>query len=307
MFSCDITLIISRRQECRLPGKAELIGRHHAWMEALVASPPMATCAVGGREIGYERCGAGPPIVVLNGFAGTRADWDPGFIAGLAAEHELVLLDNRGVGESSVDEQEFTVEDLAGDTIAVIESLELERPCLLGWSMGGFVTMAVALERPDLAASLVLLSTHSGPGAIPIPEDVGATLRDLSGPPAEQAARVVSVLFTPERAPQVAAAAGEFIAAARARLEPGVVERQWRAMEAWHENGATARLDEIGCQALVATGAEDIVCPPKNATALAAGLGDAWLARFPRSAHAFMADHPVAVSGLVTAFLAAQR
>ncbi len=267
----------------------------------------MATCAVGGREIGYERSGAGPPIVVLNGFAGARADWHPGFLAGLAAEHELVLLDNRGVGESSVDEEEFTVEDLAGDTIGVIESLGIDRPCLLGWSMGGFVAMALALARPDLAGSLVLLATHSGPGAIPIPEEVGARLRDLSGTPAEQAARLFPLLFTPERAPEMEAAAGEIIAAARARLDPGVVERQWRAMDAWHERGATARLEEIGCPALVATGTEDIVCPAENATALAAGLGGAWLARFPRSAHAFMADHPVAVSGLVTAFLAAQR
>jgi pimeloyl-ACP methyl ester carboxylesterase len=267
----------------------------------------MATCDIGERAIGYERMGEGPPIVVLNGFAGTRADWDPNFISGLLEENELVLVDNRGLGESSVDDEPFSLEDMAADTVALIESLGLERPCLLGWSLGGMIAMGVALERPDLVGSLVLLATQSGAGSEPIPADVGERLRDLSSSPAEQARRLISVLFTPERAPEIEAAAGELIAAARSSLDRGVVERQWEAMERWDEAGATARLGEIGCPALVATGAEDVVCPAANAAALAAAIDGAWLARFPRSAHAFMADHPIALSGLVRSFLAAQE
>jgi pimeloyl-ACP methyl ester carboxylesterase len=173
--------------------------------------------------------------------------------------------------------------------------------------MGGMIAMALALERPDLAGSLVLLATQSGAGAEPIPADVGERLRDLSGTPAEQARRLIALLFTPERAPEIEAAAGELIAAARSALDRGVVERQWEAMERWDEGGATARLGEIACPVLVATGAEDVVCPPANAPALAAAIDGAWLARFPRSAHAFMADHPVALAGLVRSFLGAQK
>ena len=267
----------------------------------------MATRDIGERAIGYERMGEGPPIVVLNGFAGSRADWDPAFVSGLLEENELVLVDNRGLGESSVDAEPFTVEDMAADTIALIESLGLERPCLLGWSMGGMIAMAIALKRPDLAGSLILLATQSGAGAEPIPPAVGERLRDLSGTPAEQARRLISLLFTPERAPEIEAAAGELIAAARSTLDRGVVERQWDAMVRWDEAGATARLGEIDCPALVATGAEDAICPPANARALAAAIDGAWLARFPRSAHAFMADHPVALAALARSFLAAQK
>jgi pimeloyl-ACP methyl ester carboxylesterase len=173
--------------------------------------------------------------------------------------------------------------------------------------MGGMIAMAVALERPDLAGSLVLLSTQSGAGAQPLSADVARRLHDLSGTPSEQASRLISVLFTPERAPEIEASAGDLIAAARAALDPGVVEHQWEAMERWGEAGATARLGEIACPVLVATGAEDVVCPPGNAATLAADIDGAWLARFPRSAHAFMADHPIAAAGLVRSFLAAQR
>src|SRR5215212_11007502 len=109
----------------------------------------MATVAVGERAIGYERSGSGPPLVVLNGFAGTRADWDPRFLAGLAGANELIVLDNRGLGESGVDDAPFRIEDLAADTIAVVERLGLDRPALLGWSLGGFVVLAIALAQPD--------------------------------------------------------------------------------------------------------------------------------------------------------------
>ena len=257
--------------------------------------------------IAYERTGEGPPIVVLNGFAGTRADWDPAFLAALAEGNELILVDNRGMGESADGGDPFTVEDLAADTIALVEALGLERPCVLGWSMGGMIAMALALERPDLAGSLVLLATESGAGQTPITDDVGAKLRDLTSSPAEQAKGLISVLFTPERAPEIEAVALDVIAAARAQLDPVVVERQWQAMEAWDRAGATGRLGEIACPTLVATGTEDVVFSPANSAALAAAIGGSWLARFPRASHAFMADHPVALTGLVGSFLAAQK
>jgi len=81
--------------------------------------------------------GEGPPLVVVNGFAATRDDWDPTFLAGLAQLHELVLLENRGMGESPDDGLAFTVDDLAADVAGVIDALGLSRPALLGGSRGG--------------------------------------------------------------------------------------------------------------------------------------------------------------------------
>ena len=257
--------------------------------------------------IAYQREGAGYPIVVLNGFAGSRVDWDPSFLAALEAGHELILVDNRGMGESGGGEDPFTVEGMAADTIELVESLGLDRPCLLGWSMGGFVAMAVALARPELAGSLVLLATQSGAGQAHVPAAVAAKLRDLTGSPEEQARGLISVLFTPERAAEVETAALDVVAGSRAALHPGVVGRQWEAMERWNGGGATGRLGEIACPTLVATGTEDVVCPPANASALAAGLPDAWLARFPQAGHAFMADYPDALAALIAVFLKVQK
>ena len=117
-----------------------------------------------GRALAYERRGADRPLLVLNGYAGTKADWDPGFIAALAADRELILLDHRGIGDSAGDGQPFSIEDLAGDAAGAIGAIGLERPDVLGWSMGGFVALALTLADPARVGKLVLLSTSAGAG-----------------------------------------------------------------------------------------------------------------------------------------------
>ena len=49
---------------------------------------------------GVLRRGSGPPLLLINGLAATKEDWDPSFIEGLASRNELRLLDNRGMGAS---------------------------------------------------------------------------------------------------------------------------------------------------------------------------------------------------------------
>jgi pimeloyl-ACP methyl ester carboxylesterase len=264
----------------------------------------VTTCTIGNRTMAYRRVGSGPPLVVLNGFAATKDDWDPTFLAHLASERELVLLDNRGMGESSNDGEGFTIRDLAEDVAGVIEALDLGRPAVLGWSMGGFVALALARGRPGLVAKLVLLST-SGGGQIATlaDESVRERLRDLSGTPREQATRLISLLFPPERAGQIDAMFGEVVAAARAALPADVVERQWEAMEAWERGDLGHNVRRISCPALIATGEDDIVIPPANALALAHAIPGSWLARFPDCGHGFMADHPQALARLIATFL----
>jgi pimeloyl-ACP methyl ester carboxylesterase len=267
----------------------------------------MPSLEVGGNMIAYERRGDGHAIVVVNGFAGTRADWDPDFVDALAGGHELVLLDNRGMGESSGGRAEFRIEDLAADTAGAIEALELERPCLLGWSMGGAVAMELALSQPELAGSLVLLASHPGGNPVFASAEVKAKLADVSVPPRVQASRVISALFMPERAAGIDARFGDVVAEARAALDPEVVANQVRALDGWEAGGRAERLGGIGCPVLVAVGAEDQVIRPAASREMAAAIDGAWYARFDATGHAFMADHPEAVAGLIGSFLRAQR
>jgi len=113
-------------------------------------------------QIAYRRLGNGRPLLVLNGFAATSGDWDPLFIHGLASSSDLILLDNRGIGDSTDDERPFDIARLANDAAHVIETLGFERISMLGWSMGGFISQTLALQQPNRVNKLILLSTDFG-------------------------------------------------------------------------------------------------------------------------------------------------
>ena len=262
------------------------------------------TVPVDGAQIAYRRVGSGKPLMVLNGFAATSADWDPSFIHGLASSNELILLDNRGIGGSTDDGKPFNIAQLADDAARVIEILDIERTSLLGWSMGGFLGQTLAVQHPDRINKLILLSTDPGGANADLTSaDVWSKLIDTSGTPHEQARRLLSLLFASDVAESIYREFGDILAAARARLSPDLVSRQAAAMDAWHRTGIGNRLREMNVPVLVATGTDDIVIPPSNALRLVNAIPGAWLAQFNGGGHAFMAQYPRPLADLINSFL----
>ena len=155
----------------------------------------LTTVAVNGAQIVYRRAGKGRPLLVLNGFGATSADWDPSFIDRLASSNELILLNNRGIGGSTDDEQSFNIEKLADDTADIIESLGFERASVIGWSMGGFIAQALEVQYADHVHKLVLLSTDlGGTEADRASPDVWFQLLDTAGTPNEPARHLPTIL-----------------------------------------------------------------------------------------------------------------
>ena len=198
----------------------------------------LTTVAVDGGQIAYRRIGKGRPLLVLNGFAATNADWDPSFIDRLASSNELILLDNRGIGGSTDDGQPFDIERLADDAVHVIETLGIGRASVMGWSMGGFIAQAFAVKYTDLVDKLVLLSTDPGGTEADIASpQVWLELLDTSGTPNEQAWRMLFLLFPTDVAESFYRQFADIVAAARARLSVELLNRrQWR----WTYGIATA-------------------------------------------------------------------
>jgi pimeloyl-ACP methyl ester carboxylesterase len=265
----------------------------------------LTTVAVDGARIVYQRVGKGRPLLVLNGFGATSADWDPSFIDRLASSNELILLNNRGIGGSTDDGQPFDIAKLAADAAHVIEILGIERASVLGWSMGGFIAQALALNYADRVNKLVLLSTDSGgiEADLAAP-NVWSELVDMSGTPNDQARRLFFLLFPTDVAESFYRRFGDVVAAARAQLSVELLNRQATAMNAWHGNGVASQLREIRVTVLIATGTEDIVIPASNALKLVNAIPGAWLAQFPHGGHAFIAQYPRALADLINSFLA---
>jgi pimeloyl-ACP methyl ester carboxylesterase len=269
-----------------------------------MAAESLATLATDGAQIAYRRIGNGRPLVVLNGFAATSADWDPSFIHRLASSNQLILVDNRGIGRSTDNGQPFDIAKLADDTARVIEALGIERVNVLGWSMGGFIAQTLALQQPARIHKVVLLSTDGGADADLASAEVWSQLIDMSGTPHEQARRLLSLLFPRDVAESIYREFGDIVAAARAQLSPSVVDRQVRAMDAWHHIGIGDRLRGMNAPVLIATGAADVVIPPSNALKFVNAIPGAWLAQFKDGGHAFMAQYPRPLADLINSFLA---
>ena len=263
------------------------------------------TVAVDGAQLVYHRIGGGRPLLVLNGFGATSADWDPSFIDRLASSNELILLNNRGIGGSTDDGQPFDIAKLAADAARVIETLGIERTSVMGWSMGGFIAQALALNYADRINKLVLLSTDFGGIEADLASpDVWSELIDTSGTPNEQARRLLFLLFPNDVAESFYREFGDMVAAARAQLPVELLDRQSAAMDTWHRNGVASQLREIRLPVLVATGTEDIVIPASNALKLVNAIPCSWLAQFPHGGHGFMAQYPRALADLINSFLA---
>jgi pimeloyl-ACP methyl ester carboxylesterase len=264
--------------------------------------------AVEGRRLAWRTIGAGPPLLLVNGYAATGGDWDPTLLMALGRCFEVICPDNRGVGESELGTGEVTVAGMAADLEALLDASELERVPVVGWSMGGFVAQRLAARAPDRVEALALLSTDPG-GAAAVPAESAAwtQLIDHSGTPREQASRLIALLFPPALAPEIDRRFGEVVAAARAGLRQEALRAQELAMALWHMGDPLATDGGEGTggatlPVLIAHGGEDVVIPAANVEPLAARWPGARVEVFEGGGHAFMAQEPQRLAELLVSF-----
>jgi pimeloyl-ACP methyl ester carboxylesterase len=246
--------------------------------------------------------GSGPPLLLVNGYAATGADWDPSFLEALSAHSRAILPDNPGVGGSEPGGQELSVEGMAAAMLGLLDSLGVERCAVAGWSMGGFVAQALARLAPARVEALVLLASDlGGPQAVAATPEAWARLTDHSGSPREQSSRLIGLLFPPGVAEGIDREFGDVVAEARAALPVDVLTEQERAMEDWHSQPRPG--SDFEMPVLAAAGAEDEVIPAANSLQIAAASEHAWLARFAGAGHGLMAQEPQRLAALIGSFL----
>lgn len=102
----------------------------------------------------HQTLGAGPPLVILHGLFGAGENWRT-FAKSLADHYQLWLLDLRNHGNSP-HASGMSYAELAEDVRAWLDAQALERPTVLGHSMGGKTAMALALTHPDRVRRLVV-------------------------------------------------------------------------------------------------------------------------------------------------------
>jgi len=246
-------------------------------------------------RLAYRRFGTsqGVPLVLAQRFRGTIDHWDPTLLDLLAAERDVIIFDNLGTGRSTGDAP-TTIDGLAAGLLEFVKALDLDQADFFGWSLGGIVVQAAALQEPEQVRRLVVAGSSPGgvPGQpapdprvwqvatkeanddedflylffpdTPIGRDLGlASLRRID-------ARVLDHAHVP-------------VSAATTAAQLSVITSIGSSI--WN------RLTELRMPVLVATGAQDVMINAYASFALTSALPDAKLVIYSDAGHGFLYQH----------------
>lgn len=111
----------------------------------------------------YEILGQGEPIVFVAGFTADHTLWLP-VAELLKANYQVILLDNRGAGQSDAPEGPYSIEQMADDVVACCSQLGINKAHVVGSSMGGYIAQMIAYRHPAFVKKVILsnsaLNTH---------------------------------------------------------------------------------------------------------------------------------------------------
>jgi 3-oxoadipate enol-lactonase len=247
--------------------------------------------------------GAGSPLLLIQGLG--QSSWPGRRLAPAVSEaRRVILFDNRGTGRSPKDPPPESIEQLADDAASVLDGKVVEPAHVLGHSMGGYIAQTLALRRPDLVRSLVLVGTGAGePTHEPVPS---ATLdqwfANAKLPPEDYARRTMHLSFAEGWREANESLYEEFVAE---RIEYPTPPECWRAQYdacvAFIGHGLP--IERISVPTLVVHGDADRVVPISNGRAIAERIPDAELEVFPGSGHFPYFEDPERFASVVSRFL----
>ena len=143
----------------------------------------MAYAPVNGLQLYYEVLGSGQPLVLLHGGLLTiDLSFGP-LLERLAASRQVIGVELQGHGHTADTGRPVTIQALAGDVVALLDHLGIARADLFGFSLGGLVAYAVALDAPARVGKLIAASAdaHRPPGreSAPLDQDRMPTAADF--------------------------------------------------------------------------------------------------------------------------------
>ncbi|PRY43404.1 alpha/beta fold hydrolase [Umezawaea tangerina] len=276
-----------------------------------LTAPNRALAAPNGVTYAYRRFGdagaSAPPVLFLQHLRGNLDNWDPALVDAVAAEREVVLLDNAGVG-GSTGAVPTTVHEMAVGALAFADAAGLGTYDLFGFSLGGFVAQEIALLRSHQVRRIVLAGT-APQGGRGFHRFTGTVLEAVmtDQPTAEE---FLTLFYTDSEESRTRGmeSLGRVFTRQEDRDEPtdlATREAQMLAISGWGVPDLTrlGRLAAITQPVLVANGDHDVMTPTENSYLLAGHLPDATLRIYPDAGHGFLNQYPAEFAHEVNRFL----
>jgi len=262
----------------------------------------MPRISIGDCKIYYERHGAGFPIVFVSGLSGYASYWRDQ-VPALSRNYEVIVFDQRGVGQSDQRGGPVLIERLAHDVVGLMDALGIERAHVVGHSAGGAAAQILAIEQPQRLASISVAACWTKPDAY---------FRRMFGLRKELLARLGPAAYV--QANTLFLYPSAYIAANNELLRQ--VEAQWLANFPAPETMAsridailafdrTAELGRIRTPALILAAQDDLITPAYFSEELARRIPGAEAKFFPHGGHDFIRVVPREFNQAVLPFLQA--
>jgi pimeloyl-ACP methyl ester carboxylesterase len=129
-------------------------------VENFALNAPTQYINVNGIAYAYRRFGNKKdiPLIGFQHFTGTLDNWDPAIVNGLAQEREIIIFDNKGVGNSSGETPDSVLE-MAKDAVEFIKALGVEKFDVLGFSLGGFIAQYLGTLYSGMVRKIIMVGT----------------------------------------------------------------------------------------------------------------------------------------------------
>src|SRR5438128_1321071 len=237
----------------------------------------------------YELHGEGKPLLLIRGL-GSTCDGFKAQVDGLSPHFRVISFDNRCVGRTDQPQEPFTIADMADDTAALLDALDVGSADVFGVSLGGMVAQELALRHPQRVRRLVLACTHTGPRtATRTPEWAINIFNESVNKPRPEALRnSVPILFAKITVNERPELVEETLAVMTNNNQPK--SSYLLQLGAVMKHDTIDRLNRITHPTLVMTGAEDTLVDPGNSRIIAERIRGAKLIEFPETGHVFFTE-----------------
>jgi pimeloyl-ACP methyl ester carboxylesterase len=249
----------------------------------------------------YELHGAGEPLLMIRGLGSTCEGFRPQ-VEGLAPHFRVISFDNRCVGRTEQPQEPFTIADMADDTAALLDALNVESAHVFGVSLGGMVAQELALRHPRKVRRLVLACTHAGPRTAARAPDWAIRIFDESRdmPRRDALKHSVPILFSTKTVDEHPELVEEALAVMENNNQPK--PSYLLQLGAVMKHDTIDRLSEITHPTLVMTGTDDTLVAPANSRMIAKRIPGARLIEFEDTGHVFFTEKPDEVNRVLIDF-----
>lgn len=249
-------------------------------------------------QTGFVKLGNGTPLIMLVGYSGNLLHWNSELVYSLAQQYTVYLIDNRRVGLSNSTNEDSML-GLAHDIVDFIHALNINQPIICGWSMGGIIAQALAMNYQHLIKGMVLIVSQ--PDYSYTYGNLHQLVTNLRENPSKEAReRLIELFYSTSPSIEFRKYLAKAILPINRYVYPfneTAQQLQNIAVTSWQTNHQ--QLAQITLPVLISVAKNDLVTKPEASYVLHNLLPNSKLISYPDGGHFFLHHYPLELANQI--------